>query len=300
MVQFTTDLPHPYNKVGDGPEGPEARTVADKLRATLSGKTIIAADKTLKAKTVGWEFLRTPITITTVRSYGKKVILDLSNKQSETFHIVVSLGMTGRLQYTLGNHSHIRFQIGSATQKGILQLLTHEFDLYFDDTRLFGNLDIVPAGDMANYFQNIGPDLLQAALSDNTWISKEDWLKIYRKKRPSTRAIHDLLTDQSYVSGMGWYLITDILYYAGIHPERANQTLTDDDWERIRLAAHQVIRLSYAYGGFTIESFISPDGAQGVYPAAIYGKKNDSLGYVVINKSLKNGRTCHFVAEIQK
>ena len=31
----TTDLKHPYNKIGDGPEGPEARVVADKLKSNI-------------------------------------------------------------------------------------------------------------------------------------------------------------------------------------------------------------------------------------------------------------------------
>ena len=58
--------------------------------------------------------------------------------------------------------------------------------------------------------------------------------------------------------------------------------------------------LSYAYGGHTIESFISPDGQLGAYPAAVYARQMDNLGNVIERKKLSNGRTAHFVSAIQK
>lgn len=295
MGKRNVDLPHPYNKVGDGPEGPEARTVADQLRGKLSGKTILTALKTERAKVSGWETFEFPAEVVTVRSHGKKIIIELFNAV-----LVVSLGMTGKLLFSKGEHSHVYFQFGELKQVGSLSVHYPEFELFFDDTRFFGRIDVVLRDKVKEFFAELGPDLLEAAQTETTWIGTQEWLKIYRKKRPSTRAVHDLLCDQSYVSGMGWYLITEILYYAGVHPERANNTLSEEDWERIRVAAHKVILLSYHYGGFTIESFISPDGSKGVYPAVIYGKTHDPLGRTIVNKALKNGRTAHFVPEVQK
>lgn len=85
-----------------------------------------------------------------------------------------------------------------------------------------------------------------------------------------------------------------------MHPERKVETITHNEWDRIRVASHQVLALSYSYGGFTIESFISPDGAYGMYPAAVYGKSHDPQGNPVVTSKGKKGQTLHWIPAIQK
>ena len=292
---FTTDLPHPYNKIGDGPEGPEVRTVADKLRPYLVSRVISKFYKGERAKSVGLENLRTPATITSVRSHGKKIIFDLSTNQS----IIISLGMVGRLQYTAGDHSHVSFEISDSIKKGLFNLLTPAFILYYDDYRYMGAVDCIPTEGFPLYFRDIGPDLLQLALDEKTWISLPLWLSIFQIKKTAKWEISKTLLEQNFVSGIGWYLVTEILYYSGIHPERIGESITTEEWDRIRINSHKIINLSYAYGGFTIKDFISPDGKYGTYPAAVYGKTHDPMGNIVINKKVKNGRTAHYVPAIQ-
>jgi formamidopyrimidine-DNA glycosylase len=275
------------------PEGPEVATVADCLRPYLTGRIIIRYALGERAKAYKFDQLSTPCTITGVRSYGKKVIFDLNTG----YHIITSLGMSGRLTFTPGNHTHIRFDIGVTEKVGVLSVVKSTFSIYFDDQRYMGNIEVVRPEDSSAYFNALGPDLLQAARVDATWITQDQWHKIFKGRR---RAMCDVLTMQELVSGIGWYLMTDILYYSGIHPERRSDTLTKDEWELIRVNAHKVIRLSYAYGGFTIESFISPDGKLGNYPAAIYGKQKDSVGHTIVHKKISASRSIHYVEEIQK
>ena len=276
------------------PEGPEVRTVADKLRPCLVNRVITGAYKGDRAKTVGFDNLKCPATIIGVRSYGKKVIIDLNTGHM----IIVSLGMSGRLQYTAGNHSHIRFDISDCQINGSFKVMKSASSLYFDDSRYMGGVDIIPNAGIPLYFKDIGLDLLQLAIDEKTWIPLGTWLGIFGQKKLMKRAICDVLIDQSLVAGIGFYLQTEILYYSGIRPERTAESLTQEDWDRIRINAHKVINLSYAYGGFTIESFISPDDSYGMYPARIYGKTHDSLGNPVIDKKW-GGRTLHFVLAIQ-
>lgn len=94
-------------------------------------------------------------------------------------------------------------------------------------------------------------------------------------------------------------MLSEILYYAGILPERKINTITLQEWETLRVVAHKIILLSYSHGGFTIKDFISPDGQLGTYPAAVYGKKLDPYGNPVISMKTSNGRTSHWVAAIQ-
>lgn len=275
------------------PESPEARTVADKLRPYLVSRIITNVYTGERAKTLGFHNLKCPATIIGVRSYGKKVLIDLDSGHM----MITSLGMGGRFQTNRGDHSHIRFDISQIEIKGLFRIIKPSFSLFFDDSRYMGGIDIISNTEIPIYFKDLGPDLLQLALNETTWISLDNWMRIFMNG--SKRMICDVLTDQSLVAGIGWYLMTDILYYSGIHPERRANTLTADDWDRTRINSHKVISLSYSYGGFTIRDFISPDGSPGLYPAAIYGKIKDPLGNPIIDKKLKNGRTIHFVQSVQ-
>jgi len=298
MSRSTTDLPHPYNKIGDGPEGPEARTVADKLRPVLLNNVIIKAHKAERGKSIGFENIRCPANIIGVRSYGKKVLIDIENNKG-VHMIIVSLGMSGRLQYSPGNHSHIMFEIAQYNMSGPLKIMRPLLGLYFDDTRYMGGIDIIPTAGLSLYFKDLGPDLLHLALDEKTWIPLETWMLIFCQKKLMKRAICDVLLDQSLVAGIGNYLSSEILYYSGVLPDRSVESITMQEWDHIRISAHKVIHLSYSYGGFTIESFISPDGTLGTYPAAVYHKKFDPSGNPVISGKTRNRRTSHWVPSIQ-
>lgn len=259
------------------PEGPEVRTVVDKLYPYLINNHIVSLITGDRAKITG-TILTFPVIINKLYSYGKKIIIELNNNQI----IIISLGMTGRLQYNEGRHSHIKFNISDS--KNI-------FSLFFDDQRYMGKIQIL--SDLTGL--KLGPDLLQSSLT--TWISKEQWLNIFSKR--FRRAIYNVLTDQELVCGIGWYLMTEILYFSGIHPERKANTINDEEWDRIRIISHKLIYIAYSYHGLTIENFISPDGTLGTYPAVIYGKSHDPLGHKIIDKSVNSNRTIHFVPELQ-
>jgi len=271
------------------PEGPEARTVADKIRPYLVSNKLININLGLRARIKGHNNLKFPTTILSVQSYGKKVIIEI-----EGYYIIISLGMSGRLQYVAGKHSHIIFEISHND---------NVFNLYYDDHRYMGNINILSYYDIPLYFKKIGPDLLALSLNDDTWINSETWLHIFKIRRNQNKKIYNILSDQSLVSGIGLYLLTEILYYAGINPKRQGKDITDKEWEQIRVVSHQIIRVSYSYGGFTIKDFISPDGCKGIFPAVIYGKNtHDPLGNPIVHEKTSNSKsakTLHWVPNIQ-
>lgn len=278
------------------PESPEVCTVADKLRPILVTRVITGSWLGDRAKTVGFFNLHCPATIIGVRSHGKKLIIDLSTEHV----IIISLGMAGRLQFQLGNHSHVRFDISEIEVKGLFRIMKYVFSLYFDDHRYMGGVDIIPNAGITLYFKDIGPDLLQLALKEETWMPLDTWLQIFGQKKLRNRMICKVLLDQSLVASIGNYLRCEILYYARIHPERLVSSLLVDEWDRLRIVSHEVLRLSYSYGGLTIESFISPDGSLGLYPAVVYGKDYDPLGNPVIKMKIKGkGQSIHWVPTIQ-
>jgi formamidopyrimidine-DNA glycosylase len=233
--------------------------------------------------------------VSAVNSYGKKILIHVGTKV-----IIVSLGMTGRLQYQAGAHSHISFQIADVVSQGVLRVLKPVFTVYFEDPRYMGNLNIIDATYLPTYLEELGPDVLERALKHETWIPLEEWIGRFQPSKYPKRAICDVLMRQNLVAGIGNYLKSEILYYARVLPDRAIGTLTTEEWDRIRLRAHEVVRLSYSHGGFTIESFISPDGATGNYPAVVYGKRFDPQGNPVVTGTTRDKRTSHWVPAVQQ
>lgn len=286
-VLFVTDLPHPYNKIGDGPEGPEIRTVADKLRLILVGSFITTIMKSDHGKIKGNDILILPAKIVHIWSKGKKLIFNVVNYDKSTVYIIFSYGMEGRLQFNIGQHSNVCFHLQDRV-------------MYFDDSRRFGSIDIIPSDKFAEFFSNMGPDLLQAALNPSTWISSDQWVKIFTNPSIKNWCICKALLDQSLVSGIGNYLKSEILYYSAIHPEKLVSHLSPNELELLRICAHKIILLAYAHGGLTIKSYISPDGQKGLYPAAVYGRQTDNYGNKIIKSKTKDGRGSYWVSEFQK
>ena len=104
----------------------------------LSSKIINSYYKGSRAKALGFENLVCPVEVKTVRSHGKKIIIELNSS-----HLIIgSLGMNGKFLYEEGKHSHIRFDIEDETP----------FSVYFDDTRYFGKIDIIESINELKYF----------------------------------------------------------------------------------------------------------------------------------------------------
>lgn len=266
------------------PEGPEVRTVADKLRPYLVSNILLNIHLGSRARIKGNDKLTYPTSIFSVQSYGKKLIIEIEN-----YIIIFSLGMTGRFQYVAGNHSHIILEIRSKDKV---------YNLYFDDQRYMGNVLIISLNDVNSYFSKLGPDLLSSV------IDRDQWLSIFKIRRNMNKQIHKILVDQSLVSGIGHYLMTEILYYCGISPRRLGKNISDEEWELLRIVSHNLIYVSYSYGGLTIKDYISPDGETGIFPAVIYGNKSstDPLGNPIIHEKADNSkgsRTLHWVPNVQ-
>lgn len=264
------------------PENSECRIVAEELREHLRDKQILSYKLGDKAKTTGFDYLRCPAHVLTVRSHGKKVIIEL-----DEVLLFASLGMTGRFQFLEGNHSNISFAISDDRK------------MYFDDTRHFGKIEVIKKEDEEKYLSKLGPDVLQHALTES--ISKKTWRKLFKPKL-LRRKIGDILLDQSIVSGIGMYMMTDILYLSKVSPFRLGNTITMDELELMRVKSHEVALKSYQHGGLTIRDYISPNGRRGGYPTQIYGKTHDKNGYRVRDKkagSGKSSRTFHYVKQVQ-
>lgn len=159
----------------------------------------------------------------------------------------------------------------------MLRIMRPAFSLYFDDYRYMGGIDIIPLEGWPLYSRDLGPDLLQHALDEKTWIPLDKWLQIFTQKKWRNREISHVLLEQSTVAGIGNYIKCEVLYYAGVRPDRIVKSITTEEWDQIRTCAHKVVLLSYSCGGFTIKDFISPDWDTGNISGSCIRKDSRSI-----------------------
>lgn len=268
------------------PEAPEARTVADKL-LWLQNCVLVSWNRLDGTPGKQLQDL-TQSQITRVWSYGKKVIISMS----DDCHLVFELGMYGRFTYSQEPETRITLKVKDST--GVTK------DVYWGYMCVNGAAcHAFSTEKLKEWLSNYGPDIL------NNGVSSETWNSIWRNKKLAKWNLCKALLDQHVIAGVGNYLKSEILYYSGLHPGRTVDSLSDDELERLRLVTHHIIYVSYTYGGLTLESFISPDGSKGEYPAAVYGHINqrgnrDNYGNIIKRSQEFDARTTSYCPNIQK
>ena len=101
------------------------------------------------------------------------------------------------------------------------------------------------------FLRKLGPDALDPKLNANTLAKR------LMSPRFSGKALAGLLLDQAFLAGMGNYLRTEVLFYAGLHPTARPKDLTELELERLAAQLLDVTRRSYATGGVTNEAAIA-------------------------------------------
>lgn len=196
--------------------------------------------------------------------------------------IIVSLGMTGKFTYTHDKYCHVSFQLNNQM-------------LYYHDVRRFGKVDVVSMNNLPKYYKSLGVNLINHL---DRWITEKEWIKIFEGKLKN-RNICNILLDQNILSGIGFYIMTDVLYLACVHPLRLGKTITKDELEMIRIATHEIINLSYQSQGYSFSDYEQPDGTKGTYVPLIYGQKKDHNGFKVLRQKINKTRSIHYVEEVQ-
>jgi formamidopyrimidine-DNA glycosylase len=260
------------------PEAPEVRCIADRLQC-LVNCNIVNIQLFPTSNFFSQLSITLPITVTCVRSYGKKLFI-VTDQQIFMF----SLGMTGRFlllddKQELPKHS-----------KCVL-LLSNNHRLVFEDSRNFGRINNL----VHNSTISLGPDVLQLCLQ-----KQFTYQLVYNclSNKPKLQ-IATALLDQELLAGIGNYLRSEILYYAAINPHRKIATFSLQDWSNLTDAINFVMVNAYTNNGLTIRDYISPDGSLGTYNCAVYNKTHDMYGNTVIKEKFQ-GRSIFYVDSLQR
>ncbi len=269
------------------PELPEVETVARGLRALLQGRTITGV-------TVGWprtiacpavDEFREQIAgrrVMSISRRGKYVILTLDRG-----YLLIHLKMSGRLyvvpaEQPLDKHEHTVFEMDGGQQ------------LRFHDVRKFGRVCLVDEAEQVT--GELGPE----PLSDDLTLAE-----FCRRLETRSGRLKSLLLNQAFLAGLGNIYADEVLFRAGLHPQRSAASLTPAEQARLYEAIRTVLRRAVASRGTTLGDggYVDVRGQAGDYQdqIAVYGRTGEPCVrcQTPIERLVIGGRSSHYCPHCQ-
>lgn len=215
---------------------------------------------------------------------------------SEKYHLLVHLGMSGKLIYlsdksltqdkTLYNdkHTHAVFHFGEGV-------------LLFNDVRRFGRLDLSSPepGKEPPLLQRLGPDALDPS-------ADADYLYAQKKKHPKL-SVKAFLLNQQIIAGLGNIYTDEILFAAGIRPDTRVYRLSKKDFARMIPIMREILTASVQSGGTSFRDYRNALNHKGSYQKklAVYGRAGKACprcGHILSSKKIA-GRSSVYCKQCQ-
>ncbi len=228
------------------PELPEVETVRNELEPHVVGRSISGV-------TLFWEgMLRQPSPaefysrisrqeITGLSRRGKYLIFSLSSGDL----LVIHLKMSGSLIVGKDSSEPPKYS------RAIIRL-DNGTSIFFSDPRKFGTMQLVK--DKTSVLGKLGPEPLEADFTPEVLARR-----LSKRKAP----IKAVLLDQGFIAGIGNMYADEALFFAGIHPLRPANSLSQDEVARLHSAIQQVLSSAITNKGASIVNYLRPGGEQG-------------------------------------
>jgi len=272
------------------PELPEVETVRRTLAELVTGKRIVSVDVRL-ARIVRrpddpalFAALLAGQRIANVSRRGKFLLFYMDD-----YVLVSHLRMEGRYGlYQTGDpvepHTHVVFAFDDGTE------------MRYKDVRQFGTMDLFAIGEEWDHapLNKLGMEPLDEAFT----------LAAFRKAvAGKSGKIKPILLNQAYVVGIGNIYVDESLFRAGIHPERAADSLSRKELEKLYAAIVETLTEAVAAGGSSIKSFVNGQGEIGMFQHSfnIYGREGEPCRNCgsPIDKMVVGGRGTHICLHCQ-
>lgn len=247
------------------PELPEAEVVARQIRARLLGAQV--TDVWIGRQDIVREGHDTApwycgATLQAVERFGKSVVLGFV-KSHDCRSVVAELGMTGLLLFRSTptkhpQHVHVRLSFEGG----------REPELRYWNPRRFGRLSLLDKAGLDRYVtRRFGLDPLSA--------SQQDFVRLLQERRGRLKA---LLMHQQVLAGIGNIYANEILFRAGLHPNRQASQVSVGKAETLYAIMRDVLDEAIRHGGSSVRDFFAPDGSEGQYKRRhlVYGKEGQS------------------------
>lgn len=257
--------------------------------------------------------LQLPLKVTNIDTKGKFLWFDFKNND-KTSYLMNTFGLSGRWSFSKVDNAQIEFNF----QDGIIA--------YYIDSRNFGTFEYDDSGKSLNSKLNkLAPDLLKTNFTKEEF---KGWIQDFLNKSSQRKdmIIVKVLMDQTKLtglgSGLGNYLVPEILYRAQLSPHRTMGSLTSENIYTLADTIKLVLKQCYVYNvtGYmeNMTEFVDkhyqgmisgkyPDyhpeikiskGSKFVFQ--VYRQKNDPLGNKVVGEKIMNDRTTYWVPSVQK
>lgn len=268
------------------PEGPEVKSMVLQLNKFLSDKTlhnIVLHSGRYSKKTPDnfSKFLEIlPLKIVEVKNKGKFIWFQFEGGWT----MWNTLGMTGGWNLEKSKYSHCEF------------ILEDGKSIWFNDMRNFGTIKFCyDEVEFKKKLSKLGPDVLEDDFTLDVFRG------IMSKTRLQNKTIPEVFMNQTYISGIGNYLKSEILYQSKISPHRTLDSLSEEDLAELFKNIVTISKNSLKAGGATIRNYSNIDNETGkyVFEFKVYQQKKDPLGFTVKRIETKDKRTTHWVEEVQ-
>jgi formamidopyrimidine-DNA glycosylase len=276
------------------PELPEVETTVRGLKKTILGLTIkniwtdLKTTDKRKVDTVAnskyFIFFKKEVInkkIKSIERRAKNILLNLSNNKT----ILIHLKMTGYLFY--GKDPKIKFA-------HVVFSLSNKRYLVFSDMRKFGKITLLETKTIQNskHLKNIGPEPLE---KNFTYKKFEEQLK-----RKLNGKIKTVLMDQTIIGGIGNIYSDEILWRAGIHPERKINKIKEIEFKKVFKVMREILIKSINLGGDSMSDYRNLSGGKGKFQFYHQAyrrtgekcRKKNCEG--IIKRKIINTRSAHF------
>ncbi|VBB17846.1 formamidopyrimidine-DNA glycosylase [Yasminevirus sp. GU-2018] len=300
------------------PEGPEITITTQYLKTKLKKKKIDSVE------VIGGRYLHqtlkglhltenTPLTIEDIDSKGKFMWMILKDSVGNSVYMLNTFGMSGRWSFTDSPNARVKMTIKSNTTQN------KTYTLYYIDQRNFGTIEFTSdQKDLQKKIDRLAPDALKTDMSDDDLVRMiKEFIKTSKKDKNLVKVLMD---QDAIVSGIGNYLVAEILYDAKLNPHRSLTALSDKEIKGLAHSIRKIMKYSY-YDNTTgymehFKTFMKTHSQRiddGKFPNyhsdikpkigftfRVYQQKQDPDGNEVVQDEIVKDRTIHWVKEVQK
>ncbi|OGJ10482.1 DNA-formamidopyrimidine glycosylase, partial [Candidatus Nomurabacteria bacterium RIFOXYC2_FULL_36_19] len=244
------------------PELPEVETTTKGLRKTIIGLIIkdVWTDLSTKDKRQQYAIANPKFfkifkkevlnkKILSVERRAKNILINISGEKT----ILVHMKMTGHLMYGEYKKDPInRFVHFTIT-------FNNKEKLYFSDARKFGKITLIDTkiAHETKHLNNIGPEPLE----------KQFTLEKFKErlnKKPNGK-IKTVLIDQSIIAGIGNIYSDEILWKAGVHPEKKVSNIKEKELKLIFKTIKETLKKGINFGGDSMSDYRNIYGLPGKF-----------------------------------
>lgn len=258
-----------------------------------------------------------PYEIKEISSKGKLMFIKLFDSiNNETYYMTNSFGLEGRWSFTEVNHANVKL---------VVQKDNKTINVYFVDHRNFGNISFLTPSEFQTKLDSMGPDFLKEPFTEQEFHDRCKKFLILNKKSKPKKIVKVLMTQTAkdgLGSGLGNYLVPEILYRSKISPHTTINDIVDNQNIIFELSKtiKYVLKLCYLTNetGYMIyikdylpihKKMVLSGELPNYYPEIdiknnkfdfmVYRQKTDLDGNDVTREEIIKGRNTYWVKNIQ-